>query len=180
MFSAHSEFVSKARGHIFFSFLSILTNRSLNPPKGFNMKHITVFIKNFLKCGLTGWCMEIIFTSIGSLRNRDLTLRGVTSIWMFPIYGCAAIVPLMNRIIRKRPFWFRGLTYMSMIFSTEYLTGRLLSKYKLCPWDYGKSRWNIDRVVRLDYAPYWFGAGLLFERLLVPSAQRKEKNTPRR
>ncbi len=130
------------------------------------MKHLPVFLKNFLKCGLTGWCMEIIFTAIGSLRNRDMTLKGVTSLWMFPIYGCAAVVAPLSRLLKNRSVGFRGLTYMSMIFSTEYLAGRLLSRHSLCPWDYAKSRWHIDRVIRLDYAPYWFGAGLLFEKLL--------------
>lgn len=61
---------------------------------------------------------------------------------------------------------------MSMIFSTEYLTGRFLTRLNICPWDYSASRWNIDNVIRLDYAPYWFGAGLLFERLV------KEKSGP--
>ena len=119
-----------------------------------------------MKCGLIGWCMEIIFTALGSLRNRDMTLKGVTSLWMFPIYGCAAIVAPISRILKRVPIWLRGLTYMSMIFSTEYLSGKLLTKRELCPWDYGKSRWNIDRVIRLDYAPYWFGAGLMFEKFL--------------
>lgn len=129
-------------------------------------QQLTIFLKNFLKCGLTGWCMEIIFTALGSLRDRDMTLKGVTSLWMFPIYGCAAILAPVSRLLKKVPVWLRGLTYMSMIFSTEYLSGRLLTKKKVCPWDYGKSRWNIHRVIRLDYAPYWFGAGLLFEKLL--------------
>lgn len=128
------------------------------------------FFKNFLKCGLIGWCMEIIFTSVTSLRRRDMTLKGSTSIWMFPIYGCAAVVAPLSRLLKKKPAWLRGLTYMGMIFSTEYLTGRLLSKHKLCPWDYGKSKWNVGRVIRLDYAPYWFGAGLLFEHLLTSSS----------
>ena len=128
--------------------------------------HLKTFLRDFMKCGLTGWCMEIIFTALGSLRDRDMTLKGVTSLWMFPIYGCAAIVAPLSRLLKKVPVWIRGITYMSMIFSTEYLSGRLLRRRKLCPWDYGKSRWNIDRVIRLDYAPYWFGAGLLFEKLL--------------
>ena len=42
----------------------------------------------------------------------------------------------------------------------------LLRKKSICPWDYGRSKWNVDRVIRLDFAPYWFGAGLIFERLL--------------
>lgn len=137
------------------------------------------FFKNFMKCGLMGWCMEIIFTSIVSLRRRDMTLKGFTSIWMFPIYGCAAILSPVCRLLRKKPAWFRGLTYMNLIFSTEYLAGKLLSRHKLCPWDYGKSKWNVGRVIRLDYAPYWFGAGLLFERLLSPAAPASAGNAPK-
>ncbi|MCM1193422.1 MAG: putative ABC transporter permease [Butyrivibrio sp.] len=134
------------------------------------MKQNTVnFTKNFLKCGLIGWCMEILFTALGSLRSRDFTLKGVTSVWMFPIYGCAAVIAPLSRLLQNRPVWFRGLTYMSIIFSAEYLTGSLLSRHRLCPWNYGRSRWNINRIIRLDYAPCWFGAGLLFERLLNSS-----------
>lgn len=131
------------------------------------MKHnAATFAKNFLKCGLTGWCMEILFTALGSLRSRDLTLKGITSVWMFPIYGCAAVIAPVSRLLRNKSAWFRGLTYMSIIFSAEYLTGSLLSRHRLCPWNYSRSRWNVNRVIRLDYAPCWFAAGLLFERLL--------------
>lgn len=140
--------------------------------KNSSMKKNTFsFAKNFLKCGLTGWCMEILFTALGSLRKRDLSLKVGTSVWMFPIYGCAALLSPISRLLEKRPAWLRGLTYMGIIFLTEYLTGRLLSRRKLCPWDYGRSRWHVNRVIRLDYAPYWFAAGLLFERLLTSEAR---------
>lgn len=128
---------------------------------------ITVFLKNFLKCGLAGWCLEILFTAAGSLRRRDMTLKGNTSLWMFPIYGCAAAMVPVSRLLRQRSAWLRGFTYMGAIFSAEFLTGKLLASRSLCPWDYSRSRWNVDHVIRLDYAPYWFLAGLLFERLLT-------------
>lgn len=136
---------------------------------------LSTFLKNFLKCGLTGWCMEILFTSMGALRRRDMTLRGVTSLWMFPIYGCAAMLSPLSLLLRAKPLWTRGLAYMSLIFSGEYITGKLLTKQKSCPWDYGRSRWNIGRVIRLDFAPCWFGAGLLFERLLSPASPKTRK-----
>lgn len=142
---------------------------------------ISTFFKNFLTCGLTGWCMEIIFTALHALRRRDMTLKGNTSLWMFPIYGSAALLAPVSRLLKDRPVWLRGTTYMSLIFSTEYLTGKLLSRHKLCPWDYSRSRFNIGKVIRLDFAPYWFGAGLLFERLLasVSSApDRQATKTP--
>lgn len=138
---------------------------------------ISCFLKNFLKCGLTGWCIEILFTAANALRRRDMTLKGNTSLWMFPIYGCAAIFAPIGYILRRRPAWFRGLTYTIIIFSAEFFTGRFLKRRSLCPWDYGRSRWNVDRVIRLDFAPYWFITGLLFERLLRPSSAVSENQS---
>lgn len=130
--------------------------------------HFKRFIRNFLKCGITGWCMEIIFTSMDSLRRRELKLKGNTSIWMFPIYGLAALIPPVYKLLKNKPTWARGVTYMSIIYVVEYLSGRLLCKKNLCPWDYGKSHFHIRRLIRLDYAPCWFAAGLLFEKITAP------------
>jgi uncharacterized membrane protein len=132
------------------------------------------FAHNFLRCGLTGWCMEIIFTALDSMRRRNMRLMGTTSLWMFPIYGSAAFLHPLFRLLKKRPLPLRGLTYMSIIFSAEFISGRLLRRRNLCPWDYGKSRYHIGRVIRLDYAPCWFGAGLLFERLLCHTQLQDE------
>lgn len=140
---------------------------------------VLTFLKNFLKCGLTGWCLEILFTAVGALRRRDMTLKGNTSLWMFPIYGCAAVFAPISRLLRKKSVWFRGLTYMSIIFSTEYFAGKMLRHRSLCPWDYSRCRWNLSRVIRLDYAPCWFVAGLLFERLLGPSSAAAHSETTR-
>lgn len=122
--------------------------------------------RGFLICGVAGWCMEIVFTALGSLRRRELKLRGTTSLWMFPIYGSAVLLAPFMKLLRQKPLWFRGLAYMTLIFSAEHTAGSLLSRRKLCPWDYYHSRFHISRFIRLDYAPNWFVAGLLFERLL--------------
>lgn len=136
-------------------------NSASSSPKAFSQ-----LPKNFLKCGLIGWCMEIIFTALDSFRRRDMRLMGNTSIWMFPIYGSAALLYPVCLLLKKKPIWFRGLSYMSLIFSVEFLTGHLLAKHNLCPWNYRRSRWNVRQVIRLDYAPFWFAAGLLFEHVL--------------
>lgn len=124
------------------------------------------FISNFLRCGLTGWCLEICFTALGKppAGNRELT--GHTSLWMFPIYGCAVFLSPISILLKKQSVWVRGLSYMSLIFSAEYLSGTLLKKHKCCPWDYSHSPFHIHGLIRLDYAPFWFGTGLLFEHLL--------------
>ncbi len=125
-------------------------------------------LKNFLRCGLTGWCFEIIFTAMDSLRSREFTLKGTTSLWMFPIYGSAAFLKPLFRLLRKQSVFKRGLTYMGVILSAEYLSGRILRKRDLCPWDYSHAKWNINKVIRLDYAPFWFFAGLYFEHITLP------------
>lgn len=122
--------------------------------------------KNFLVCGLTGWCMEIIFTSLDAFRKKDFRLIGQTSIWMFPIYGMAVLIKPVYKLIRKLPALLRGSIYSAGIFGFEYATGTILKKHHLCPWDYSKSPYNINGVIRLDYAPLWALAGLLFERIL--------------
>lgn len=130
------------------------------------------FVKSFLRCGLSGWCFEIIFTSLDSIRSREFTLKGTTSLWMFPIYGSAAFLTPLFHIFRNKSILKRGLTYMSLILSGEYISGKLLSKRNLCPWDYSHAKWNIHNVIRLDYAPFWFLAGLFLEHITLP----KKKN----
>jgi len=98
--------------------------------------------KNFAICGLTGWCMEIIYTSLGSLRKKDFTLMGNTSIWMFPIYGMASMIGETYPILKKFPPLFRGGIYSAGILSFEYMSGSLLKKHKL--WIFSLSGWAPD------------------------------------
>lgn len=123
--------------------------------------------KNFFICGLTGWCMEIIFTSLHSIFTRDFRLKGQTSIWMFPIYGLASLIRPIYPLIRKKPVLVRGSLYAIGIFSCEYVSGKMLKKHNLCPWDYSHAKTNIDGVIRLDYMPFWMIAGLIFEKILL-------------
>lgn len=125
------------------------------------------FITDFLLCGLSGWCMECLWTGLSSIierKNRQLLCR--TSIWMFPIYGMAACLSPLCKLIKNRCTAIRGIVYAILIFLTEFITGTLLKKVKACPWDYSKAKLNFKGVIRLDYLPAWFLAGLFFEKLL--------------
>lgn len=128
------------------------------------MRNLLKLFQNFIKCGILGWCLEISFTALQSLRRRDLTLKGTTSLWMFPIYGAGCLLAPFFRLFGRLHWAARGGIYALLIFSAEYLSGRLLRKKGLCPWDYEKARWNIGRVIRLDYLPCWAATGLLMER----------------
>lgn len=123
-------------------------------------------IKKFIECGTVGWCLEIIFTAASGMKTNDRRLRGNTSLWMFPIYGMAVLIKPVSMLLKGKPLLFRGSVYTFCIFITEFITGEFLKKNNVCPWNYENSPYNIDGVIRLDYAPYWFGTGLLYEYLL--------------
>lgn len=124
------------------------------------------FIKNFITCGILGWCIEILFTALYSLRKRDFTLKGTTSVWMFPIYGLAALLNPFCKLVKGKPVILRGLLYAFCIYLVELTSGLFLRKKELCPWDYGHSKWHIAHVIRLDFLPNWMLTGLLYEKIL--------------
>ena len=125
------------------------------------------FIKNFFVCGALGWCMECFWTGMDAIRcHKDKTLRCQTSVWMFPIYGMAAFIPSVYKHIKSKSALFRSIVYASAIFGCEYTSGLLLKRHNACPWDYSKAKLNYKGVIRLDYAPCWAAAGLLFEHIL--------------
>lgn len=122
--------------------------------------------KNFFICGLTGWCLEILYTSLGCFRKKDYRLTGRTSVWMFPIYGMAALIAPVYQKIKGVPRLFRGLLYSAAIFVCEYVSGSILKRHNMCPWDYSDAKYNINGLIRLDFAPLWFATGLLYESIL--------------
>ncbi len=123
--------------------------------------------KKILICGLTGWCMEILFTAFNSFRHQQFKLMGQTSIWMFPIYSMAAFISPVYKFIRNFPMLLRGFIYSIGFFTFEFLSGTFLKKHNICPWDYSDAKSNIKGVIRLDFAPVWMVAGLIFERILL-------------
>lgn len=122
----------------------------------------------FIKCGTIGCCMEFFWTTFCGAKRKDYRLIGQTSIWMFPIYGLAAIIKPISKRLKKqnRDIVERGIIYTMGIYIIEYTTGMMLKKKNRCPWDYSNSKYHINGVVRLDYAPLWFGLGLLYEKIL--------------
>jgi len=145
------------------------------------VENTTCMRRRFVVYGLIGWCMEIIWTGLQSLLQRDVKLVGKTSIWMFPIYGLTVFLEPLCVKLKQRHIAFRGGVYTVCIFIIEYATGSLLKKLLgVCPWDYGKRRFSVKGLIRLDYAPAWFVAGLIFESLyhfLVKSGIHESKSS---
>ena len=129
----------------------------------------------FIVCGITGWCLELIFTGILSAVRKDFSLKGPSSLWMFPIYGMASIIKPISFELKKHHVkrTERGLLYTLGIFSAEFISGCMLKKAFKCPWDYSKCKYNIKGVIRLDYAPIWFIVGLFYENVLNKESKNK-------
>lgn len=124
-------------------------------------------LTRFFIYGALGWVVEIVWTGLGSILRRDPKLRATTYLWMFPIYGGAAI--LFERVfifIAPQPWILRGLVWVAAIFAVEYVTGFLIKQWVgESPWDYSGTRFSVQGLIRLDYAPAWFVLGLLFEHM---------------
>ena len=73
--------------------------------------------------------MEVLWTGLHSIMSRDPKLTCKTSVWMFPIYGMAALfffyAPSAD-IYKGKNFMLRGGIYTLCIFATEFTTGSIL------------------------------------------------------
>ena len=63
-------------------------------------------LKDFFRCGIAGWCLEILFTSVEAWMRGDVKMMGTTSVIMFPIYAAGAILP---DIVKWCDRWLSGL-----------------------------------------------------------------------
>ena len=117
--------------------------------------------------GCLGWSAEIVWTALTG--KRDKHLRGHSYLWMFPIYGCLALLyDPIQAFICEFPFPLRAGMYGIGFLLIEYLSAWTLDwSLGTVPWDYNRSkpgyRWNVKGYIRLDYLPLWAFAGLLLE-----------------
>ncbi len=120
----------------------------------------------FLVFGTVGMVAEVIFTSFKRLlSDRTYELKGETSLWMFPVYGLIAFIfPLVVYRIGSFPWYIRGAVYMVIFFIVEYVSGLVLRKMKVCPWNY-PAKYSLNGLIYFPYAPVWFAAGLGVERI---------------
>lgn len=114
--------------------------------------------------------MEVAFTAVAEQLDGsgDRKLVGHTYLWMLPLYGLAAVLfdPVHRRVAERNAVQ-RSAAYAAAFIGVEYGSGALLRRVTgVCPWDYtGRSRFVVNGVTRLDYAPLWALAGLGVERL---------------
>lgn len=120
----------------------------------------------FIIYGLIGWCLEILWTGLGSLIHGNFMLYSFTYMWMFLIYGMGISLEPIHNKIRNLNICLRGGIWVIIIFTIEYTCGWALdSMLGQCPWDYGDGLLSINGYIRLDFAVPWFFTGLLYEKV---------------
>jgi uncharacterized membrane protein len=141
-------------------------------------------MRRFFIYGFTGLLMEVIWTGILSFLRFDFTLECQTSLLMLPVYGLAVMLEPFFEYFTKMglPFAVRGAAYAVLIFFVEYSTGGIYTLLGICPWNYVGANFNVNGLIRLDYAPLWAIAGLMFENLYfllnrggIKNAKKAEK-----
>lgn len=124
-----------------------------------------IMLTRFVIYGLLGWNMEVIFTGFMSGLNGNPRLIAHTYLWMFPIYGMAVLLEPLHNLLRPLHWYLRGLIWVLVIWALEFLTGGLIRLLVgTSPWIY-REGWQVANLIRLDMAPLWFIAGLLFEKI---------------
>lgn len=134
--------------------------------------------------GMLGFSYEIIFTSLWDFVASDFTnfkFVGYSSIWSFFIYGtcsfCGEQVYLHSR--KRLSTLLRGLIYVQMAYTWEFIGGLILNQFSARTWDYTHYKYNVMGLIALEYAPLWFCSGLLqeyFYEYLTQSLQLSANN----
>lgn len=87
----------------------------------------------FLFCGFTGLCLEILWTGLHSLLRGDASMKGTTSLLMFPIYGCASLILPVYKKLKSLPALLRGSLYTAGFYLAEFTSGSILQAFHHVP-----------------------------------------------
>ena len=103
---------------------------------------------DFIKCGALGWCMEIFWTGLHALGNREWKMTGHSlSSHVSHLRHGSLYRPCIRRL-KKVPTLIRGSLYMLGIFAAELGTGMFLKHFHMCPWDYSNTPYHYKGVIR--------------------------------
>lgn len=127
----------------------------------------------FVIFALIGLGMEVFFTAAlnakKQFKNGEKTLKGYSSIWYIPLYGLVApIYYFCHKLFEIYPWFIRGLIYMLIIYTAEFIWMgllRLVFGHSPSEKEYYASGRSIMGLIRWDFAPAWFFAGLFLEFL---------------
>lgn len=138
----------------------------------YNLKtkgNYTVMFLHFLVYGLFGWAVEILFTAVtGAVTDGNWQLKGITYVWMFPIYGFGGLlfeVAYTKALEFGMPMAIRLIIFLVGLYLIELIAGYLLLKLTGgYVWKYD-GRWQFMHLINFLYAPAWLTFLVVLERL---------------
>lgn len=118
--------------------------------------------------GMLGFAYEIVFTSLWDFVASNFTnfkFKGYSSLWSFLIYGSCSFCGEQVYFYTKNRFsaFLRGLIYIQMAYTWEFIGGLILNQFSARTWDYTHYKYDVMGLIALEYAPLWFCSGLLQE-----------------
>jgi uncharacterized membrane protein len=122
-------------------------------------------ITRFFIYGALGCLIEVLWTGLGALKEKNFRLSANTSLWMFLIYGMAIVLEPFFVAFSNWHFLLRGIVYAILIYAGEFVTGIILKRANICPWDYSHVKYQVKGIIRADYLPLWIIMGLFFEQI---------------
>ena len=124
-------------------------------------------IASIILYSMIGVSIELVFNAIRTtlMKKGDLSLKGIVSLWMIPIYGFGLTYGFdFIRYVSPESDLIRWLTYPLWVWAVEIIIG-LPTKNKL--WDYSDMKYNWKGVVSFQHYPAWLLFGVLIERLRI-------------
>ncbi|OAF68779.1 Transmembrane protein [Intoshia linei] len=136
-----------------------------------NANHLMWYFRFYLYA-VNGILLEVIYTSLWELYfHGNVKLIGITSIYAIFIYGLSGMANEKLHTIMKSSniaIPIRGVVYTVWTIFWEFLCGNILEYFGACPWNYSSyTKYHINGLVALEYAPLWFTVCLLWEQLLL-------------
>ena len=123
----------------------------------------------FIAYGVFGWVIEILFTGIvDSYQKKSWRLKGLTYLWMFPIYGFGGLLFetvhsfFLDQEIAlavRFPLYLVGFYLVELVagYALLKVTGNYVWKYE--------GKWQFAHIINFAYAPAWLVYLFLLERL---------------
>ena len=125
-----------------------------------------ILVHDLVFWGAFGMIVETCFTAMRDLiRNKELSMMGHTSLWMFPVYafGLSYGFDFIIRIIESDVA--RYLTYPLLIWTVELIIGIPAVSRGIRIWDYGYLpkclHWR--GIISFIHYPLWMVFGILVE-----------------
>lgn len=114
---------------------------------------------------IVGWMLEVIWRPL--VETKKLVNPGFLLGPYLPVYGFGTLIAYFV-FISTLPFWYKILLFTALATLLEFITGIILSYYKILLWDYSHQPLHFKGYISLPQSVLWGAMGAIFYYLLLP------------